>query len=205
MATRNLTKKFEEIRNQYKKKREHNIGRSFGYGADGRDALLPDGEDSERVATEGSTSSSTAGLALSIPPQWVAIVESIHSDMEEIHDKLKKLKDLHTARLKVSFGKGSEQEKEKEINIQTQEVTRIIKRCESSIKRIALIDNGPGTQLPKEERQVRLNLMRNLAVSLAQTSKEFRQAQKDFLFRLKSQEEIGTQYFATEEGGSGGM
>jgi len=47
--------------------------------------------------------------------------------------------------------------------------------------------------------------MRNLAVSLAQTSKEFRQAQKDFLFRLKSQEEIGTQYFATEEGGSGAM
>jgi len=67
------------------------------------------------------------------------------------------------------------------------------------------VDNGPGTQLPIEERQVRLNLMRNLAVSLAQVSKEFKQAQKDFLFRLKSLEEIGTQYFATDEGGSHGM
>jgi len=69
------------------------------------------------------------------------------------------------------------------------------------LKRIATVGNDPGTNLPKEERVVRLNVMRNLAITLHDLSKQFRHAQKDFLIRLRSQEEVSTHFFSTGESG----
>jgi len=92
--------------------------------------------------------------------------------------------------------------KEKEIDILTHEITRLIKRSDNNIKRIATVGNAPGTNLPKEERVVRLNVMRNLALTLHGLSKDFRHAQKDFLMRIRSQEEVNTHFFTSESGES---
>jgi len=189
MATRNHTKKFESLRAQFKKKREGHVGRSYGYDADGGARLLPsDTEETDR-----------AGLTHSFPPQWVNIVDSIQADVNLIQDKLTDLHNLHDNRLKVTFGE-DEKEKEKEIDILTHEITRLIKQSDNNIKRIATVGNDPGTNLPKEERVVRLNVMRNLAITLHDLSKKFRHAQKDFLIRLRSQEEVSTHFFSSESG-----
>lgn len=44
--------------------------------------------------------------------------------------------------------------------------------------------------MPAQERAVRLNVMRHLATQLQALSKQFRHAQKDFLVRLRGQEEV---------------
>jgi len=195
MATRSLTKKFEGLRAQFKKKREGHVGRSYGYDGDGDARLLPsDSEESDR----GSTA---ANVAHSLPPQWVDIVDSIQADVNIIREKLQDLHHLHEDRLKVSFGE-DEKEKEKEIDILTHEITRLIKRSDNNIKRIATVGNAPGTNLPKEERLVRLNVMRNLALTLHGLSKDFRHAQKAFLGRVQGQEEVGSHFFTDDNGDS---
>lgn len=148
---------------------------------------------------EGSESSSISisGRGHSLPPEWVDIVETIQKDIEAIKDNIRKLQKLHAARLKVTFG-GDEAEQERDIEILTQEITRLLKRCEQGLKRIATVGNAKGTNLPQQERVVRLNVMRSLATELQGLSKHFRHCQKDFLIRLKGQEEIGNEFFVDD-------
>eukprot|EP00457_Paulinella_chromatophora_P008131 gb/GEZN01008158.1/.p1 GENE.gb/GEZN01008158.1/~~gb/GEZN01008158.1/.p1 ORF type:complete len:338 (-),score=56.99 gb/GEZN01008158.1/:365-1378(-) len=196
MATRNLTNKFVELRNQYKSRRERNVGRSYGYEAHGGAPLMSEAPTSADFEVG-------VGVPLSQAPEWVEIVQQIRADIDLTKRKLGELQKLHTERLKVSFGVvGVEVQKERDIDILTQHITGILKKSENSLKRIAVVGNAPGTRLPKEEQMVRLNVMRNFASSLRGLSKDFRNSQKDYLHRLRGQENFSAEFFQSDSQGS---
>lgn len=151
----------------------------------------------------GSDGDLEAGVRIhhSLPPEWVEIVEQIKHDTEQIQRKLGDLQKLHTERLKVSFG-GDEVQKERDIDILTQNITGLLKKSENSLKRIAVVGNSPGTKLHKQEQMVRLNVMRNFATTLRGLSKDFRLSQKDYLQRLRGQEKESGEFFEADSGGN---
>lgn len=98
---------------------------------------------------------------------------------------------MHKERLKVTFGP-DETKQEQEIEILTQEITRLFHKSENGLKCIATIGNDRGANLPTKERVVRLNVMRSLAAEIQGLSKEFRQNQREFVYGLKGQEDFGS-------------
>lgn len=140
MATRNLTSKFESLRAQLRggKRRVD----------DGSGGLLS-GARSDDFDSESST-----GIPTSLPPEWVDIVDSIHKDTNSVKDSIRTLQRLHAARLKVSFGDNVIAEQERDIEILTQEITRLLRRSEQSVKKIAVVGNT-GKLSPQEK--VRFN------------------------------------------------
>ena len=142
MATRNLTSKFDAIRSQIHV--GHKRPRDYGGSSTGRDGLLDSSDSSD---------DRSLGLGIDIhtmPPQWVDIVDNIHKDTAKAKDNIKTLQKLHAARLKVSFGDEVIAEQERDIEILTQEVTRLLKRSEGNVKKIASVGNTG--QLSQQER-----------------------------------------------------
>lgn len=181
MTTRNLTKNLEKYR------MEHKIHKGKGgldfIDHDGREELLssPD-EDPEIVAA--------SALTTKLPPTWMDIVDEIRKDMGKVREGLSTLTEFHEARLRVSFDDDEHQKQDQDIDILTRELSRLMKKCETNIKRIALQDNAKGVDLPAAERTVRLNVMRNLATELKALSKNFKGAQTKFMGALKGQNTV---------------
>lgn len=134
------------------------------------------------------------GLAPSLPPKWVDVVDEIHEDFAKIKDTMAQLHDLHSRRLKVTFG-GDENAQEAAIDNATVVVTGHLRSAETKIKQIAMIGNDGTQQLSKAECDVRLNVMRNLGTELSTLFKTFRSGQKDYLAKLKSQQSVGNDLF----------
>jgi len=186
MATRNLSTRFDSLRARRR--------RSNSYVAPG--SLGPD--DGPLLANEESTVISV-GLAHSLAPEWVDVVEAIQRDITDIKTNQRKLSNLHVARLKITFMGEEEAKQQAQIEVVTAEISRLFRDAENGIKRIATIGNAKGTNLPLQERQVRLNVMRGLAVEIQDLSKQFRAQQKDFVLRLKGQEEVGSHLFGADD------
>lgn len=187
MASRNLTTKFETLRNQCRSSRS----RSPSASVHGREALLPSDSAIEMDRISLSTS-----LQHSLPPEWVDIVDTIHKDVARVKENIGALQKLHAERLKV-FG-GNEAEADRDIDILSQEITRLLRKSENNVKRIALVGSKDGT-LTAEEKTVRANVMRSLGLDIFNLSKQFRQSQKDFLSRLKGQETVGREIFGDDD------
>lgn len=182
MATRNRTKAFVSLRDARKRNRvpvNRNRVKSKEFG------LLPQ-EDHDSISI-------SVGIEHALPPEWVDIVEAVQKDLQTVKDNLKVLARLHNQRLKVTFD--DDEQAERDIEIMTQEITRLLRKSEGAVKRIAVVGNARGTNLPQQERVVRLNVMRNLATEMQKLSKTFRHSQKDFLNRLRGQEEVGKEFF----------
>jgi len=191
MAPRTLTSQFEALR----QKRRRNTNSSSPISTDINDLNANDSQDALLKKEHSDDSMAVSvGLEHSLPPKWVEIVENIQKDIKSIKDNITMLEGLHAERLKVSFEK-DEAEQERDIDILTHEITRVMKKCENSLKRIASIGNEKGTNLPQQERVVRLNVMRNIGVELQSLSQSFRKTQKDYITRLRGQEETGSDFF----------
>lgn len=190
MATRNVTAKFDSIRAQL-----HNgLTKPPNYTSTSSSrTLISSDADSETGAEE-------LGLdASQLPPEWVDIVDDIRVALDGIEGSLATLSRLHAQRLKVSFGDSVIAEQEREIEILTEEITRLLKQCERNIKKIAVVGNNG--KLSDQDRTVRLNVMRALAIDIQNHSKTFRNSQKSFLQKLREQESSGSQFgFDTHSG-----
>jgi len=184
MATRNLTSKFDSIRSQL----HSGTKRPRDYDG-GKNSLLADSSASDAVESGRGLG---LGTEQEMPPEWVDITDSIHADTNKVKESIRTLQKLHAARLKVSFGDEVIAEQEREIEILTQEITRLLKKCENNVKKIAVVGNTG--KLSQQERSVRLNVMRSLATELQTHSKTFRTAQKDFLKQLREQESSGSSF-----------
>jgi len=198
MATRTLTSKFESLRQKRHRNRNNNSPHSLNHNTDINDLNANDSQDAllkkEHSDDPNTISSLSSSLEHSLPPKWVEIVEATQKDIKAIKDNITMLEGLHAERLKVSFEK-DEAEQERDIDILTHEITRIMKKCENSLKRIAFVGNENGVNLPQQERVVRLNVMRNIGVELQSLSQSFRKTQKDYITRLRGQEEVGSDFF----------
>jgi len=194
MATRNLTKKFEGVRAQCRLS-----AISARTNRDGQDGLLEDHDDSSATHHTGLP------LTSALPPKWVDVSDEVHEDIVKAKEAIAALHDLHSRRLKVSFGE-DESAQEAAIDDATARVTGILRGAENKIKQIALIGNDGSQQLSKAECDVRLNVMRSLGMELAALFKAFRGGQKEYLNKLKAQQSVGNDLFrdVNDAGARGG-
>mmetsp|Transcript_105 Transcript_105/g.244 ORF Transcript_105/g.244 Transcript_105/m.244 type:complete len:292 (-) Transcript_105:604-1479(-) len=160
MASRNLTRKFKQLREGFNDRR-----RPRGFGA-------------------APVRQETHELMNTLPPHWVDSVEEINAITKQIEQKIDKLHQAHKNRLLVRFDE-TEGVQDREIDILTKQITDKFREAERKLtQRIANareLDQGSGDSL------VRKNIQRQLAQQLQQLSMSFRKSQKEYLTRLKSQ------------------
>lgn len=181
MATRDRTADFERY------KRDVRIAKPSKAGEYIR---LMDPDVDTRVR-EGADNSEIVDAAEVPKPRWVQIADSVHADIAKIKQQLDALKLLHAERLGITFNEEKEKECDSKVDIVTRNICHILKRSETNVKRIALVDNPEDSILPQEEQLVRKNAMRSLGQELTLTSKTFRLIQKNFVKRLRESENIG--------------
>ena len=168
MATRNLTGLFENIRSTIRRPGDLDVANA-----------------------ENSYNPNDA-LHVPLPPKWVDITDIIQNDIESVKSYLIKLSKLYQERLKVTFDIDEAKKDKAEINKVVKIITKLLKKCENSVKTIASIDIYNITQ---QEKTIRLNVMRGIGVELQTLSKRFRTAQKDYMDKLRSQQAINNEFF----------
>jgi len=151
---------------------------------------------SNASASAASAAASAAAAAAQLPPEYIDFVDLIEQDEANMQDSVKKLKHLHSRRLKVSFG-GNEHEQDKEINILSYQIQTLMRRSEANLKQIAAVGNDGN--ISKSDRICRLNIMRSYAQRLQQISREFKGAQRNFVLSLKGQAEFGKGFFGESD------
>ncbi len=120
----------------------------------------------------------TSAVALNMPPQWVAVSEDVTTAMGRIKERLTQLSALHARALLPNFDEFSGEDAK--VEVLTQEVTRLFKRCEKSLQALSAsqaTDAG--------DAKVRQNVVRSMAAELQKLSVDFRRKQKDYLQKLK--------------------
>eukprot|EP00514_Thraustochytrium_sp_LLF1b_P003638 CAMPEP_0184514042 /NCGR_PEP_ID=MMETSP0198_2-20121128/3752_1 /TAXON_ID=1112570 /ORGANISM="Thraustochytrium sp., Strain LLF1b" /LENGTH=290 /DNA_ID=CAMNT_0026904205 /DNA_START=161 /DNA_END=1033 /DNA_ORIENTATION=- len=160
MATRNLTRKFKQLREGFNERR-----RPRGLG----DPLGGD---------------RTTDLSPTLMPSWVDKTENVKVIMEQIEQKISKLHQVHKNRLLVRFD-ASEGSMDREIDSLTKQITDKFREAEREMMNGIALPRG--TVQNSGDAQVRRNIQRQLASQLQNLSMSFRKSQKEYLARLKSQ------------------
>ncbi len=181
----NLTQLFENLASQSKSRQAPIHDDIHIDSNDGKTSLLASSNLYNNAHTE------SINLALATAPLWVDYSDQAKADIEKAEDTLVKLDALHTERLKVSFG-GQETVQEEAINATSSQITRFLKSAETNIKRIALDGTDSGATMTPNEREIRLNVMRQLGSLLHTTMSSFRTKQKEFLTNLQAQQSVGS-------------
>jgi len=171
MATRNLTRKFLDLRTSFNLNSKTSSGRQRN------------GSNAELLKTVDIESSSNwKPNKEAMPPIWVDNMDRIEQDIAKIQSKMMDLKGLHTKRLMVNF-ESDEKEQERDIDRTTQEITEIFRNAEGLLKKIG--DHIPGSS--DAELVIRKNMQRSMAKKLQGLSMSFRSTQKEYLMRLQAQ------------------
>jgi len=187
MATRNLTRRFKQLRENHK---PCQLGQR---GGGGNERLL-DSQDSPNgwnsVTVEG-------GIRPTLPPVWVDYLEQIDTTLDGVEKNISKLKRLQQERLKFKFS-DSRTDQDRTIDVLNGTITSALQRGNNLLKKIATVGNESGN-LPYEERAVRINVMKAKAFRAQQLQKTLREAQSSFITSLQSG---GTedQYFDDDDG-----
>lgn len=185
MATRNRTAVFRKHRDAIKAVRVPDSSLMGGGGGGGpvieMTALLNSHRSSSYTplsTDDPSTSRDT--LAVGLPPAWVDIAEEITANIQRARIKMAELIKAHSKALMPSFGDGGDDQRQ--IEVLTQEITKILRKSERSLKELSA--HGPS-----EDSGVRKNVQRSLATDLQSLSVELRKKQSMYLKRLQQQKE----------------
>lgn len=184
MATKNLTRKFVDLRAAAKASR---LARGIGQ-ASAEENL----SDSELLAS-GQSSSNWKG---SNQPKWIEKIEVAEGDISRIQSKMRELAGLHSKRLMVNF-EADEASQEREIDIMTQDITEIFRHAELCLKQFS--HQGDETKISSQEFTVRNNMQRSMAKKLQGLSMQFRTSQKEYLTRLQNQKSGTTAFDFLEQ------
>jgi syntaxin 16 len=103
--------------------------------------------------------------------------------VEAIRTSLRGLREAHAKALLPNFDDVAGEDVVAEAL--TKEVTKLFKRCDVAIRSVSETGEGDG------EERVRVNAQRKLAMELNKLSQDFRKQQKDYLAKLKSQQDRG--------------
>lgn len=181
LITRNHTETFLKQRNVFLK-RKHNLQPHYQNDESGdEDTQLVRGGDVEEARD-------------SLPPAWADELTSIQFEMADINRKIVQLSSLHDQHLtKSAFD--DDNNKEYEIEILTQQITRSFHKCQQNIKLIGQRAKNGSTQ---QQRMAR-NIMSSLAQKLQEESTEFKQSQSAYLNRLKGREEREKNFLGVED------
>jgi len=189
MATRDLTRRFKQLREQH---RPYILGqKSDSNNMHGR---LLEPEEKEPVGWSTDVTVET-GPVPSLPPIWVDHLDQIDATLNTIEKDIEKLKRQQKERLKFRFD-DERTDQDREIEVLTQSITQSFARGNNLLKRIATAGNENGN-LPYEERVLRVNVMRAKATRSQELSRRFREHQNQFLRSLQKGNK-GDQYFDDE-------
>jgi hypothetical protein len=130
---------------------------------------LPAGLDGKGLMDGGAGAQvDSSALTLSASPVYVELVTDINGDIGVIGTKMADLRAAHEARLRITFG--GEEQKEREVQILTSEITRYFNAVGGKLKRLSSFDSGA----EEAEIKLRRNIQRGLATRLHDLSTEFR-------------------------------
>lgn len=115
-------------------------------------------------------------------PVWVERCEHASRDIARIRENLKALGEAHAKALLPNFDDVGGEEIVAEAL--TKDVTKLFKRCDASLRSVTTTGEAG-------EAGVRVNAQRKLAMELNKLSQDFRKQQKDYLQKLKSQQDRG--------------
>ena len=118
-----------------------------------------------------------------VVPRWVERCDDAARDVEAIRTSLRGLREAHAKALLPNFDDVAGEDVVAEAL--TKEVTKLFKRCDVAIRSVSETGEGDG------EERVRVNAQRKLAMELNKLSQDFRKQQKDYLAKLKSQQDRG--------------
>lgn len=178
MATRNLTRKYVDIRNAQR------ANRVTGFHENN---VRVNGEDQGSLLETRTREFNAAKNSL--PPLWVEKIEVVEEDINKIQNKMRELSTLHTKRLMVNF-ESDEKQQEQAIERCTTDITTIFRHAEDILKKFGSQAKDP--KLSQAERTVRQNSLRSMAKKLQGLSSSFRTSQKDYMSRVKDQKSGGS-------------
>lgn len=188
-TTRNLTSQFVKLRNDARRARgpvvheDRATAKLLGAAIDGSSDI--------ELGSEG--------IAAAFVPSWVQKSEKIKAEMSVLKDRMNKLKEYHSKALLVSFE--ADTGPQSHADALTQEVQLGFKRLDAEIRAMG---QAPGSG--DDDKQVRLQVQRQLAQALFRLSVEFRKEETRFLNKMEAQKglEQGSSIgIVEEEGGRG--
>jgi len=115
-------------------------------------------------------------------PRWVERCDEASRAVERIRENLRALRDAHAKALLPNFEDVGEEDVVAETL--TKEVTKLFKRCDVIIRSVS--ETGE-----RGDEKVVMNAQRKLAMELNKLSQDFRKQQKEYLAKLKSQQDRG--------------
>ena len=115
-----------------------------------------------------------------LPPAWVDLSDAAQADADRIKRKIAELESAHKKALMVTFDDTSD---EHAVEVLTQEVSRLFKRAEGTLKKLGAVRDGS-----EKDGKMRKNVLVSIAGELQQLSQEFRGKQKDYLGKLRAQQ-----------------
>ncbi len=138
-------------------------------------------------------------MTLNMPPAWVSVSDEVTTTMGRIKERMAQLSALHARALLPNFDEFSGEDAK--VEVLTQEVTRLFKRCEKNLQALAASKGSD-----EGDAKVRQNVVRMMAAELQKQSVEFRKKQKDYLQKLKQLQDRGPggDVFGDITGSSGG-
>lgn len=190
LITRNHTETFLKQRNVFLK-RKHNLQPHYQNDENQCEKVtVKSGDEDTQLVRGGDVEEARDGL----PPAWADELTSIQFEMADINRKIVQLSSLHDQHLtKSAFD--DDNNKEYEIEILTQQITRSFHKCQQNIKLIGQRAKNGSTQ---QQRMAR-NIMSSLAQKLQEESTDFKQSQSAYLNRLKGREEREKNFLGVEE------
>lgn len=186
MATRNRTPLFRKYRDALRQVRTSSSpssGPSSGPVIELATAPFLNPKAGYNVVSTVDIDNPRAGaVTVGLPPAWVDISEEISNNMQRARSKMSELVKAHAKALRPTFGDSKEDQRM--IESLTQEITRLLKKCEQKLQRLS------AGQDPSEDANLRKNVQRSLATDLQSLSMELRKQQKGYLERLRQQQDV---------------
>ena len=183
MASRNLTKQFNDYRNNAKANRRLAGGEFSSKRVFNRNDLLGDDDNVNMMEN------ADGGLKnLALPPKWVDKHDAVEENFKKIEAKINDLKALHKKRLLVNF-ETDEAQQEHDIDIREQQIKKIFRDTEKQIKNF--LNDNKGDKVSPEEKKVRENMQRSLGKKLQNLTILFRTTQKEYFHQIKAQKGSG--------------
>ena len=164
MTTRNRTNQFLRMREQALRYRRPFTTSSPAEEEDG---------DTERLLSGSNTSTHHA---VSVSPIWMEMSEEVTSLIATIKEKTSQLGKAHARAMLVSFDDASNDEHA--VEILTQEISRLFRKCEGLVKRLVKAD---GQSQGDADVKTRKNVQMSHALELQRLTTDFRKQQRRYL------------------------
>lgn len=138
-------------------------------------------------------------VSISLAPAWVDTVDEVrHYNITNIKKKMEDLSKLHSQHLLRIFD--DRPEEQHEIEILTEEITRLFRDSEKKIKEIEFISSNKAEDDKRQEIIIKKNIQRTLASEVQELSIKFRKNQRDYLNRMRGKEASAKDLFSMDVG-----